>query len=82
MAHEEMKYQMVCEEMSTQDMFLQELRELFHKYNATLGGCGCCGSPNITVNDCSFTTVIINAEGGSYDSYDENADVKWGTKAF
>jgi hypothetical protein len=33
------------------DLFLDELRALLKKHGAHIGGCGCCGSPWLSVAD-------------------------------
>ena len=43
--------------------FIEELEELSKKYDITISGCFCCGSPNLNIHDtskghytCQYTT--------------------------
>ena len=48
--------------------FLEELSELTKKYNISIGGCGCCGSPYLI--NLKDKTLI-----GEYISWDEDEQV-------
>ena len=48
--------------------FLEELSELTKKYNISIGGCGCCGSPYLV--HLKDKTII-----GEYISWDEDNQV-------
>ncbi len=40
--------------------FLVELLALCQRYGATIGGCGCCGSPTVTIDNEYYDDLDIN----------------------
>lgn len=47
------------EQQNNLNLFLKELGELTKKYNITIDGCGCCGSPYlIDISDDSDVNYI------------------------
>ena len=57
--------------------FLNELKNLMKKYNASIGGCGCCDSPWIEVDGSEVCcNVKINSEGIFTTEWVENTEGK------
>lgn len=50
--------------------FAKELKALMAKYNATIGGCGCCGSPHLEVDGKEFSkdSLTFDSRGITYDT--------------
>jgi hypothetical protein len=42
--------------------FLKELKALCDKYDASIDGCGCCGSPFVTVGATSFDNLYVSSK--------------------
>lgn len=49
--------------------FLKELSDLTKKYNISIGGCGCCGSPyliDLTIEKNKYICDCLEYEDGKY----------------
>lgn len=53
-------------ELNKAEEFLQKLRELCLEYEATIDGCGCCGSPFGTVGRVHYDKLEITKRNFIY----------------
>ncbi len=54
--------------------FLLEMKSFLAKHGATLGGCGCCGSPFVSIgDDVALDDVTVDADGASHRFFDQSS---------
>jgi hypothetical protein len=58
------------------EAFLNELSQLSTKYGLSIGGCGCCGSPNVA--ECGPGHYTIGDDGSDLTFEEEKAEADEG----
>lgn len=55
--------------------FLTELEALCRKHNASIDGCGCCGSPGVTIGNEELDRVVVSRRGSSDNGYKNRTEL-------